>query len=349
MNTANIQPFGVTTNGETVYQIYLHSGSLSCEVITYGAVLRTLVVPDRDSKPVDIVLGYDTLEQYLSDDVYLGATVGRVANRIAKGSFTLNGQTYSLPINNGNNHHHGGPNGFAHRVWNIEKATEDSVTLSLISPDGDQGYPGTINVTAEYTLRDNSLIIRHTAVSDKETLCSLTNHSYFNLSGHNSGSAMDQNILLFAHEYTPSDPEGIPLGILSSVEGTPMDLREMIPIKTHIEDPYPELIQAKGYDQNYVVNGPVGSLRPAAIAGSDLTGITMQVDTTMPGVHFYTANYVNEGHIGKGGCVYGPRHAFCLETQYYPDAIHNANFPSPILKAEETYDHKTVFRFLGPK
>lgn len=349
MNTANIQPFGVTANGETVYRICLHSESLSCEVITYGAVLRTLVVPDRDGNPVDIVLGYDTLEQYLSDDVYLGATVGRVANRIAKGCFTLNGLTYSLPINNGNNHHHGGPGGFSHRVWNIEKATEASVTLSITSPDGDQGYPGTMKATAEYTLCDNALIVRHTAVSDKDTLCSLTNHSYFNLSGHNSGSAMDQNILLFAHEYTPSDQEGIPLGIVSSVEGTPMDLREMIPIKTHIEDPCPELIQAKGYDQNFVVNGSVGSLRPAAIANSDLTGITMLVDTTMPGIHFYTANYVSEGHIGKGGCVYGPRYAFCLETQHYPNAIHNANFPSPILKAGKRYDHKTVFRFLDPK
>ena len=160
---------------------------------------------------------------------------------------------------------------------------------------------------------------------------------------------MDQNILLFAHEYTPSDQEGIPLGIVSSVEGTPMDLREMIPIKTHIKDPYPELIQAKGYDQNFVVNGSVGSLRPAAIANSDLTGITMQVDTTMPGIHFYTANYVSEGHVGKNGAVYGQRHAFCLETQFYPDSIHHANFPSPILKAGDTYDHRTVFRFLDPK
>ena len=344
MKNTNIQPFGVTKSGETVYRICLHNDRLSCEVITYGAVLRTLVVPDWDGKPVDIVLGYDTLEQYLSDDIYLGATVGRVANRIAKGCFTLNGLTYSLPINNDNNHH-GGPSGFSHRVWNIEKATEASVILSLTSPNGDQGYPGTMKATAEYTLCDNALIVRHTAVSDKDTLCSLTNHSYFNLSGHNSGSAMDQNILLFAHEYTPSDAEGIPLGVVSSVEGTPMDLREMITIKTHIEDPYPELIQAKGYDQNYVVNGPVGSLRPAAIANSDLTGITMQVDTTMPGIHFYTANYVSEGRIGKNGAVYGPCHAFCLETQFFPDAIHHDAFSSPVLHANQVYDHTTTFTF----
>ncbi len=349
MDTEMIQQFGTTPNGETVYRICLHNSIISCEVVTYGAALRTLFVPDRDNKPVDVLLGYDTLEQYLSDDVYLGATVGRVANRIAKGSFSLNGQCYTLPLNNGSNHHHGGPNGFSHRVWHIENAKEDSVTLSLISPDGDQGYPGTLKTTVEYTLRDNALIVRHTAISDKDTLCSLTNHSYFNLAGHNSGNAMDQNLLLFAHEYTPSDPEGLPLGVVSSVAGTPMDFRKMMPIKTHIDDPYPQLLQAKGYDQNFVVDGPIGSLRPAAIVGSDRTGITMHVDTTMPGIHFYTANYVNEGHIGKDGCVYGPRHAFCLETQYYPDAIHNANFPSPLLKAGKLYSHETVFRFLNTK
>ena len=345
MNTPNILPFGKTPAGEAVYRICLKSNQLSCEVISYGAILRVLEVPDRDGKPTDIVLGYDTLAQYLADDVYFGATVGRVANRIAKGSFTLHGQAYSLPTNNGNNHHHGGPDGFSHRVWHIDNASADSVTLSLTSPDGDQGYPGTIKVTAEYTLRDNALIIRHTAVSDKDTLCSLTNHSYFNLAGHNSGNAMEQNILLFADEYTPSDPEGIPLGAIAPVEGTPMDLRERIPIRTHLDDPYPDLVQAKGYDQNYVIRGCMGALRPAATATSDRSGITMHLETTMPGVHFYTANYVSAGCPGKNGAVYGPRHAFCLETQYYPDSIHHPNFPSPVLKAGEMYDHTTAFTF----
>lgn len=349
MDCAAIVPFGITPAGETVYQISLCNSRISCTVITYGAILRTLLVPDRDGKPVDVVLGYDTFEQYLSEDGYLGATVGRVANRIAKGSFVLDGQTYCLPINDGNNHLHGGTVGFSHRVWNIEETKSDSVTLSLTSQDGDQGYPGTMKATVEYTLRENALVIRHTATSDKDTLCSLTNHSYFNLSGHSSGSAMDQNILIFAHEYTPSNQEGIPVGTIAAVDGTPMDLREMIPIKTHIDDAYPQLVQAGGYDHNYVVNGPCGVLRPAAIAGSDLTGITMQVDTTMSGMHFYTANYIKEGRTGKGNCKYGPRHAFCLETQYYPDAIHNANFPSPILKAGKSYDHTTVFRFSNPK
>ena len=345
MNTSNIMPFGKTPKGETIHLIRLQNDKLYCEIITYGATLRVLQVPDRNGKPVDIVLGYDTLEQYLSEDGYLGATVGRFANRIAKGSFTLNGQQYSLPINNGNNHLHGGTEGFSHRVWEIQSVTEDAVTLCLTSPDGDQGYPGTLKATAEYILCDNALIIRHTAVSDKDTICSLTNHSYFNLSGHNSGSAMEQNIMLYAHDFTPSDGESIPFGTVLSVEGTPMDLRELHPIHTHINDSYTQLKQAKGYDHNYIVDGACGVLRPAAMASSDQTGITMQVDTTLPGIQLYTANFINEGCIGKGNCTYGPRHAFCLETQYYPDAINHANFPSPILKAGELYTHETVFRF----
>ena len=219
------------------------------------------------------------------------------------------------------------------------------MTLSLHSPDGDQGYPGNIDVEAEFTLQDSTLVLRHRAVSDADTLCSLTSHGYFNLAGHNSGSAMDQHILLFAHAYTPSNAEGIPLGITQSVERTPMDLRELLPIQTHIEDSFPQLVQAKGYDHNYVINGNIGELRPAAIAMSDLTGISMRVDSTMPGIHFYTANYVSVDHPGKGGCTYGPRHGFCLETQFYPDAIHHESFPSPILEAGKVYNHSTVFSF----
>lgn len=345
MGNTNIQPFGTTGSGEVVYRIILHNDKLSCEVITYGATLRTLHVPNRDGKPVDVVLGYDTLEQYICEEGYLGATIGRVANRVAQGCFTLNGQAYSLPLNDGNNHHHGGPCGFSHRVWDIIKATEDSVILGLTSEDGDQGYPGTLKVTAEYTLRDNALIVRHTAVSDKDTLCSLSNHSYFNLSGHDSGSVLDQHILLFAHEYTPSNADGIPFGTIDSVEKKPMDLRELLPIGAHIQDPFQQLIQAGGYDHNFVVNGQPGTMRSAAIAVSDLSGISMQVETTMPGIHFYTANYINRDRTGKGNCSYGPQQAFCLETQHYPDAIHHSAFPSPVLKATQMYDHKTVFSF----
>lgn len=345
MTNPLVSNFGSLPSGEVIHSIALKNDYLSCEVITFGATLRTLFVRDRDGKPVDVVLGYDNLDQYLHEQGYFGATVGRVANRIAGGCFHLNGTAYSLPINDGNNHHHGGPVGFSHRVWSIKEVNPTSVTLTLNSYDTEQGYPGSMKVTAEYILKDNTLVIHHTAVSDADTLCSLTNHSYFNLSGHDTGSAMDQHILLFAHEYTPSDAQGIPLGTLEAVDGTPMDLREMLPIHAKMNEPFQQLKQAGGYDHNFVINGIPDILRPAAIAESDLTGITMQVDTTMPGIHFYTANYIENGRIGKGGCTYGPRHAFCLETQYYPDAIHHPAFPSPILNAGKMYDHQTVFTF----
>ena len=345
MNRHNIVPFGTTPAGETVHKIHLQNQDLCCDILTYGATLQSLVVPDRDGQRVDVLLGYDTLEQYLQGGCYFGATVGRVANRIAGGQFELNSISYKLPLNDGNNHHHGGPDGFAFRVWEIAAVSDTSVTLSLYSPDGDQGYPGNIDVEAEFTLQDSTLVLRHRAVSDADTLCSLTSHGYFNLAGHNSGSAMDQHILLFAHAYTPSNAEGIPLGITQSVERTPMDLRELLPIQTHIEDSFPQLVQAKGYDHNYVINGNIGELRPAAIAMSDLTGISMRVDSTMPGIHFYTANFVSVDHPGKGGSTYGPRHGFCLETQFYPDAIHHESFPSPILEAGKVYNHSTVFPF----
>ena len=345
MNTENISIFGTTPTGETAHKIHLQNHLLSCDILTYGATLQSLVVPDRDGQPVDILLGYDTMEQYLKGGCYFGATVGRVANRIAGGQFELNSISYKLPLNDGNNHHHGGPDGFAFRVWSIGSVSDTAVTLKLHSPDGDQGYPGNMDVEAEFILEENTLILRHRAVSDADTLCSLTSHGYFNLSGHNTGNAMDQHLLLFAHAYTPSNAEGIPTGKAEWVDKTPMDLRELFPINTHIDDPFQQLVQAKGYDHNYVINGNVGELRPAAIVVSDQTGISMHVDSTMPGIHFYTANYVGENHPGKDGCTYGPRHGYCLETQFYPDAIHHPDFPSPVLRAGEQYEHTTTFTF----
>lgn len=345
MDAKNIRLFGCLADGQAVYGITLDNGEISCEVITFGAALRTLLVPDRDGKAVDVVLGYDNLEQYLTEDGYLGATVGRVANRIAGAKFNLNGQEYILPRNDGNNHLHGGLCGFSHRLWEIEKVTDSSVLLSLMSPDGDEGYPGTMKATAEYSLCGNRLVLRYCANSDKDTLCSFTNHSYFNLSGHNSGCATEQKVKLFAQSFTPSNAESIPLGTVTPVERTVMDFREMLPIHTHITEPDLQLLQARGYDHNFVLEGTLGKLHPAAIAESERSGIVMQVETTLPGIHFYTSNYLNEGRKGKGGCAYGPRHGFCLETHFHPDAIHHANFPSPVLKAGETYAHETVYTF----
>lgn len=341
----DIKPFGTAPSGEPVFLIELNDGVISCQIITYGATIRSLMAPDRNGDPVDVVLGYDTLEEYVSQDGYLGATIGRFANRIAKGRFHLNGKTYTLATNNGSNHLHGGLQGFSHRVWRIDHSDERSVTLSLTSPDGEEGYPGNLKCVVRFELDNSTLIIHYHANSDKDTLCNLTNHSYFNLAGHDSGTVLDQDIQIFAQHYTPSDPESIPFGIIEPVAGTPMDLQTPTPIGSHIHEEFHQLLYARGYDHNYVVDGEAGNLRPVAQVYTSTTGITMQAETTLPGVHFYTANYLPLGRTGKGGCTYAPRHGFCLETQSFPDAPNQPTFPSAVLKAGKEYDHCTIFRF----
>ena len=345
MNIEPIKPFGTTPSGDSVYLITLHDDKVTCEIITFGATIRSLIVPDRHGKPVDIVLGYDNPEQYWTEDAYLGATVGRCANRIAGGKFTLNDKTYTLAANNGNNHLHGGLIGFSHRVWEIESVKKNSTTLSLTSPNGEEGYPGNLQVRVTFTLHNNSLSIQYHAVSDMDTICNLTNHSYFNLSGHNSGKIDDQILKLYANTYTPSDAENIPYGTIEPVFGTPMDFTKETAIGSRINESFPQLLQARGYDHNYVIDGHNGDLRPAAYAYSKKTGISMLTKTTMSGVHLYTANFVEDGLMGKLGASYGPRHAFCLETQYFPNAINETTFIPPILKKNDTYNHTTVFTF----
>ena len=341
----NIKPFGTAPGGEPVYLIELNNGKLSCEIITFGATIRSLMVPDRNGNPVDVVLGYDTLEEYASQDGYLGATVGRFANRIAKGRFQLNSQTYTLATNNGNNHLHGGLQGFSHRVWNIDDSNQRSATLSLSSPDGEEGYPGNLKCAVQFELDNNALIIRYHAISDKDTLCNLTNHSYFNLSGHASGAVLDQDIQIFAQCYTPSNDESIPFGVIEPVADTPMDFQTPTPIGSRINESFHQLLYARGYDHNYVLDGEAGNLHPVAQAYASATGITMQAETTLPGVHFYTANYLPLGRTGKGGCTYAPRHGFCLETQFFPDAPNQPNFPSAVLKVGNKYEQTTKFLF----
>lgn len=338
-------PFGTTPAGEPVEQLWLRNGGLSCTILTLGATLQSLQVPDRAGRPVDVVLGYDTLEEYLTQDGYLGAVVGRYANRIAKGRFTLNGKEYPLAVNNGPNHLHGGLVGFSHRVWTVEELTEEKAVLSLDSPDGEEGYPGHLKIRVTYTLAQGALTLRYEGKSDGDTVCNLTNHSYFNLSGQGSGSVLDQEVALFARRYTPADETSIPTGELADVAGTPMDLRKATAIGEHIDDPFVQLTQARGYDHNYVIDGTPGELRPAAWARSPRTGIVMRLETTLPGVQLYTANFIDEGRKGKGGALYGPRHAFCLETQFFPDTPNQPQFPSAVLRAGEKYDHTARFSF----
>ena len=282
---------------------------------------------------------------YETRDGYLGAVVGRYANRIAKGQFSLNGQTYSLAVNNGPNHLHGGIVGYSYRVWTVEELTPQKAVLTLESPDGEEGYPGALSLRVTYSLEGSALSLHYEALAHGDTVCNLTNHSYFNLAGQGSGPVLDQTLSLCASRYTPADETSIPCGTLESVEGTPMDFRTPTPIGARIEDDFEQLKLGHGYDHNYVVDGPVGTLRPAARAFSSKTGIVMETETTLPGMQLYTANFLPEGCPGKGGASYGPRHAFCLETQFFPDSPNQPAFPSTVLRAGERYDHTTRFRF----
>lgn len=337
-------PFGITKSGEEVRELTLDNGVLEVKIITFGATVRTLTVPGLEG-PTDVVLGYDTLAEYEENGGFFGAVVGRYANRIAKGKFTLNGREYTLALNDGPNHLHGGNVGYSHRVWTVEETAPDKVVLVLDSPDGEEGYPGHLQARVTYALDGNTLSIHYQAVSDQDTPCSLTNHSYFNLSGHRSGNVLDQEIQLCCSSYTPADAASIPLGTVKSVEGTPMDLRSFTPIGAHIDEPFQQLVWGHGYDHNFVVDGQPGTMRPVAAARSRTTGIIMETETDGPGVQLYTANFVKDGHKGKGGAVYGFRHGFCLETQYFPDTPNQAAFPSATLKAGERYDQTTSFRF----
>ena len=337
--------FGTMPDGTPVEQYTLTAGALSCEVLTFGGTLRSLRVPDRTGQVVDVLLGLDRLEDYLSQDKFLGALVGRYANRIGGASFDLNGIHYPLGANDGVNHLHGGAEGYSRRIWTVKEAGEDFLVLTLFSPDGDEGYPGNLSVQVEYRLEETGLTIDYQATADRDTLCNLTSHAYFNLAGHDSGPISRQTIRIPADRYTPTDAGSIPTGELADVAGTPLDLREETPIGAHVDDDFPQLTLAGGYDHNWVLNGETGVLHPAATAYSPDTGLELQVLTTLPGIQFYSGNYLDGCPAGKGGAPYAKRWAFCLETQFFPARPPHPDFPSAVLKAGETWRHTTVYRF----
>ncbi|MBD5133996.1 MAG: galactose mutarotase [Clostridiales bacterium] len=345
--------FGCMPDGATVEELTLRDGAFICKVITYGGAVRSLVVPDQDGNPVDVVLGFDTLEDYMAQDKYIGALVGRYANRIGGARFTLDGTEYRLAANDGANSLHGGNVGFDKQVWTVEELTDASLTLSLVSPHMQEGYPGTLEVRVTYTLSDGALRIGYRAKSDRDTVCNLTNHSYFNLSGHDSGSVEGQDIKLNASRYTPTGPGSIPTGEIAPVDGTPMDLRTPQPIGAHINDSFDQLAMAGGWDHNWVIDGWDGTgcqdtLRPAAWAWSPDTCIVMETFTTLPGVQFYAGNFLGGCPAGKGGAGYGNRCGFCLETQFFPDSPNRPEFPSCVLRAGEEYRATTLYRFSAP-
>ncbi|MEG2204873.1 MAG: aldose epimerase family protein, partial [Oscillospiraceae bacterium] len=327
--------------GQEIVSILLQNQrGMSVELLSLGAAIRRLTVLDRDDRPVDVCLGYDTAEEYLEQDGHLGGVIGRYANRIGKARLSLDGAVWPLTQNEGENHLHGGRQGFDRAVW-AYAAAENSVVFSLDSPHLDEGYPGNLHVEVTYRLRDSGrLELEYRAVSDRNTVVSLTNHSYFNLSGHASGEALDHLLTLEATRYTPCGEGNIPTGELLSVAGTALDFRTAVPIGRRIGDPI--LASCRGYDHNYAPDGQ--GLRRVARLSSPVSGISMDVETDMEGLQLYTANFLS-ARRGKGGAAYGPHHAVCLETQCFPDAMHHPAFPSPVLRAGALYHRHTAYCF----
>jgi aldose 1-epimerase len=327
-----------------------NANGIVMQVTNYGAKIVTLFIPDRDGNMADVVFGYESIQEYLDGNRSFGAIVGRYANRIDSGTFTLDGTQYQLPLNDGGkNTLHGGDTGFSDVVWEAEKMNTgegEAVKLTLLSPDGDQGFPGNLTTEVIYTLTDeNELIVDYKAVTDKPTVVNLSQHSYFNLAGHAAGSILDHELTINADHFTPVDENLIPTGELRSVEGTPLDFREPHQIGERIEDEYEQLIIGNGYDHNFVLNKETpGELSFAASAYEDSTGRFMEVFTTHPAIQLYTGNFLN-GEKGKGDAVYNFRNGFCLETQYYPDSPNHPEFSSTVLRPGEEYKHKTIFKF----
>ena len=330
--------FGTLSDGRSVTAARLDNASgMSVVMLDYGATIQSIVIPDRNGNPVDVVLGYDTPSEYESQRGYLGATVGRVANRIGGASFTLHGVTYRLAKNNGENHLHGGLCGFDKRIWDIQ-VEDDRVLFSRLSPDGEEGYPGNLSVTVTFRLtEDGALHIVYDADTDTDTPVNLTNHSYFNLDG--SHDVLSHTLQVFADRFCENDTGCLPTGHLLDVEGTPFDFRTAKAIGADLDANHEQLRLFGGYDHNFCLTGG-----RAAVLLSEASGICMTVDTDRPGMQVYSANSLTE-RAGKGGRIMGPHSALCLETQIYPNALALSDFPSPILHAGEHVHSETVYSF----
>ncbi len=338
------QTFGQTPEGTAVDLYSLSDGKIEVRVITYGGIVASLRTPDRNGKLDDIVLGCDTVEQYVAQTAHFGGIIGRYANRIAHGTFHLDGHTYSIPKNDGDNALHGGTRGFDKVVWDA-KQIQDGLELTYVSKDGDQGFPGTLTTTVRYTLSGGALRIEYSATTDKDTVLNLTNHSYFNLAGQGKGDVLKDVVKIDASRITPVDANLIPSGELKPVEGTPFDFRTPHAIGERIDIDDPQLKLGQGYDHNFVLDHPEGQLAEAAEVYEPTTGRILRVLTTEPGVQLYTGNHLDGSITGKEGRVYKRRFAFCLETQHFPDSPNHPNFPSTELKPGQKFHSVTVFEF----
>lgn len=329
-------PFG-TLEGRPISLVTLSDGAMSVELLPYGAAIRSIRLPDRDGKIVDVCLGYDTADEYARHDACLGGTIGRCANRIGGAEFSIDGVTYPLTANEGKNQLHGGLVGF-HKKWWSDTIEGNRAVFTLDSPDGEEGYPGNLHVEVTYTLSGGVLTVDYCARSDRDTVVNLTNHAYFNLAGHDAGRVDDHRLTVRAESYTPAGSDNVPTGVIAPVEGTPLDLRHGAWVGETADEAF--FAATRGFDHNLVLTGG----GEAAELWCPRTGIGMALSTTLPGVQVYSAGFLTE-RSGKGGAVYGQRHAVCLEPQFFPDAVHHKNFPSPILRAGQEYRQTISYRF----
>ncbi len=348
--TATRIAFG-TLDGAPAEAIELTNGALSARILPLGATLQSLTVPDRDGTPGDVVLGYDDVQSYRTRPAWFGVTAGRYANRIAGGRFTLDGREYRLETNNGPNHLHGGEDGFDKRLWDVTDVSADAgharVTLALVSPDGDGGYPGTLRATATYTLGPDALTIDYRAVSDAPTIVNLTNHAFFDLGGR--GDALAQELTLNAAAFLPVDATSIPTGERRAVAGTAFDFGAPHAIGDRVRDGRdPQLVIGHGYDHNFIVDGAPGTLRPAAVLRDPASGRVMRVAITAPGLQLYAGNFLDGSQPGKDGRLYRQGDGICLEPQAFPDSPNRPDFPSARLDPDQMWQSVTEYRFDVP-
>lgn len=336
-------------DGQEVVSYTLTNNNITVSIINFGATITKIITPDKNGQLADIALGYDDLQGYINDDYYMGGIVGRFANRIAGGLVELDGKKYQLTLKEGGFHHHGGAIGFNKKVWRSEYINNDglpAVKLEYLSPDGEEGFPGNLTTTVIYTLNGQSqLVVDITATTDQTTLINLTQHTYFNLAGHNSGTILDHELLLPLDEFLPVNTMQVPNGELQKVSNTPFDFRESKKIVKHIIEPNEQLLLSRGYDHSWVVKHENSSeLKLAAHAVDKKSGRTLAVYTTEPAIHLYTGNFL-ENVPGKNGATYGHRSGFCLETQQYPDAPNKPHFPSTVLRPGSVFNNRTIFEF----
>lgn len=329
-------------NGTPVQMYTLKNGKLEADILTYGGTIRAIRVPDKNGNVTDVVLGYDTIEEYMKNAGYLGAIIGRVGNRIENGSFVLNGKKYNIGKNRGKFTLHGGFHGFNEKVWKANPINDYTLELSCFSPDGEEGFPANLNVAVVYTLTEKGLRLDYAAEADADTVTNLTNHVYFNLSGEGNGTILNTVLTLDADEITPTDENLITHGEFMKIKNTPFDFNEPKEIARDIEADDKILKDCGGYDINYVLNG--SGLRKFATAESPLTGIKLNAYTDRPGVQLYVGNFL-DGTKGKKGHIYGKREGFCLETQNFPNAVNCKQYPSSVLKKGEIFKSTTVYEF----